>query len=369
MILGALISAGLPVEELRRSLSQLKVNNFSISTRQVTKRGIRAVYLQVISKHDKRKHVHIKDIKRILKESRISSQVKDRAMGILNNLAEAEARVHGVKKDEIEFHELGAVDTIVDIVGSVIGIDFFGIDAVYSSDLPLGRGSVDIRHGKFPLPAPAVVELLKGVPVRGVDTERELVTPTGAAILKTLAAGFGKIPEMMIERTGYGAGDYDDTPLPDVLRVLIGKGRDLNTCLWVLETNIDDMNPQLFESTMEALFKEGALDVFITPVIMKKSRPGFLLTVLVEEKKKERVEELIFQNTTTIGIRSYPVERRTLKRMEIVKKIGGVDICFKRSYLSGKIVNETPEYEDVKRFAIKNNIPLKEAFMIIAGKK
>lgn len=370
MIIGALMHAGFSQGELKKTISGIKIGNYSIKTKKVIRNGISAINFQVVTNHNSKRHVPFSEIVNLLKGSSIKKELKEGALHVFDNLADAEARIHGCRKSQVEFHEVGAIDAIIDIVGSLGGFDYFGIDRFISSELPFNRGNVKIRHGKIPLPAPAVIELLKNVPVRGVDYNRELVTPTGAAILKTLCSHFGIISEISIENVGYGAGDYDDTPLPDVLRILIGKAGVLfENRIWVIEANIDDMNPQLFENTIDYLLHKGAIDVFVSHAIMKKGRPGFLLTVLVDEMKKAIIQEEIFKNTTTIGVRAYPVERNILERRVVTKKIAGIDIHFKLSYLNDRIINEMPEYEDVKKLAKQKKLTLKDAFRMVSGIK
>lgn len=370
MILGALISAGFRKEELNSALKGIKIKNFNLIIKNVMRNGISAVHFQVKCTGDPKRHVPYGEIVELLKRGRLKKEVKERALEIFDNLANAEARVHGCRKTDVEFHEIGAADAIIDIIGSIAGFEYFGIEKFFSSELPFNTGSVKSMHGNLPLPAPAVLELLREAPLKRVDYHGELVTPTGAAIIKTLCSGFGFPEEMWIERTGYGAGDYPDTPLPDVLRILIGRSeRFTEGTVWVIETNIDDMNPQLFENLIECLLKSGALDVYITNVIMKKGRPGFLLTVLVEEDKKQFIEKEIFRNTTTIGLRMYPVKRSVLERKIVTRKISGVDVRFKHSYFEGREVNAVPEYEDVKKLAAKKKVTLKDAYKMLSGVK
>jgi uncharacterized protein (TIGR00299 family) protein len=370
MILGALMDAGFNQRELEKIIKGIKISNYSIKIKKVIMHGISAINFQVVTGHNSKRHVPFCEIIDLLKGSGLKRQLKERALHVFDNLAAAEAKIHGCAKNRVEFHEVGAIDAIIDIVGSIAGFDYFEIDRFIASEVPLSRGNVDSSHGKIPLPAPAVIELLKNVPVKGVDYNGELVTPTGAAILKTLCSHFGVISEMSIERVGYGAGDYDDTPLPDVLRILIGKaGKLFENGLWVIEANIDDMNPQLFENVIDHLLHKGAIDVFVSNIIMKKGRPGFLLTVLVDDMKKMLIQDEIFKNTTTIGIRSYPVERNILERRIITKRVAGIDVRFKLSYLNDRIINEMPEYEDVKKLARQKNITLKDAFRMVYGIK
>ncbi|HEY4715479.1 MAG TPA: LarC family nickel insertion protein, partial [bacterium] len=238
-------------------------------------------------------------------------------------------------------------------------------DKFYSSPLPVNRGWAVTEHGRIPLPAPATMELLKGVPVFNSACEKELITPTGTAILSALCSGFGGMPSMNIEKCGYGAGDYENIPFPDILRTVAGSaGSAHSERMWIVESNIDDMNPQFFETAMEQIFKAGAADIFITPVIMKKGRPGYLLTALTDELHMEAVKKGIFANTTTIGVRAYLVERTVLERKLRTERIGGVPIRFKIAKLGNRKMNEMPEYDDLKNLAVKKDISLKEAYNI-----
>jgi len=368
MILGALIDAGFQRRDLDKILKGIKIKNYNLDVRRVLMGGLRGTHLKVVVKNHAGHHVQFKEIVNLIKDAKIARSVKEKALMVFENLAKAEAKIHGCKKEDVKFHEVGAVDAVVDIVGAVSGFDYFNIEKFVSSPLPFSRGFVESSHGRLPLPAPAVLELLKGVPLTWVNFEGELVTPTGAAILKTFCSEFGNISGMTVTGIGYGAGDYARTPMPDVLRILIGESLQLqDKKIWVIETNIDDMNPQWLEPLMDGLLKKGVQDVFMTQVIMKKGRPGFLLTVLVEEDRKRDIQEFIFKNTTTIGLRCYPVEREVLVRGFETRNIMGVKIRFKKSILNDKIVNIMPEFEDLKALAKRRGISLKEAFQLICS--
>jgi uncharacterized protein (TIGR00299 family) protein len=277
-------------------------------------------------------------------------------------MAEAEAGIHGTTLDHVHLHELGGVDTIVDVVACLVGLEVLGIEKVVASPLPMGRGFIKAAHGQIPLPAPATVALLKGVPVVGSDIEKELVTPTGAALLSSLASGFGQIPPMTLVAVGYGAGGRD-LPIPNVVRLLIGDqaapGRLGTESVIVLETNIDDLNPQLYDHVMARLFKAGALDVFLTPIQMKKNRPGTLLTVLCTPADGERFAELLLTHTTSFGVRIHEAHRRILAREIVSVRTEFGEIEVKIGRLNGQVVQRAPEYESCKRAAALANTPVR----------
>lgn len=339
MFLGALIDLGLSVDYLKKELKKIKLEGYSIKAVKGKRKGITGTRFVVSVKH-KQKERYLKDILSLINKSRLSKSTKDKASELFRILGKAEAKVHGASIDTVHFHEVGAVDSIVDIIGAVIGIEKFGIDAIYSSQIRLGGGML----GSMPLPAPAVVELLNGVKVRGINRDVEMVTPTGAVFLKGLVKRFGPMPEMKINGTGYGIGGRDDKDLPNVLRVLLGETKSQTENIYVIETNIDDMNPQRYGGLMEKLFDVGALDVFWTSVQMKKNRPGVLVTVLSPAEKLDKMIKLLFEETTTFGIRYYETERRVLDRE--FKKVYGRRI--KIGSYKGKVCTIKPEYEDWK---------------------
>ncbi len=377
MILGALIDLGLGVAELRAELDKLSLAHYQLEVEKVEKQGIQGTKVNVIlGKEDVTRR--LEDILTIIEESALTEEIKGPARKIFVRLAEAEARIHQEDLSEVHFHELGGVDAIIDIVGAVAGMKLLGIDAVYGSRLHLGRGFVKCRHGRLPVPTPATLELTKGVPVYGGDIDAELVTPTGAAIITTLAQGFGELPEMTVERIGYGAGQRN-LPIPNLLRVLIGErgsyrghrelesgvplpcGYDEDT-VTVIETNIDDMNPEFYEYIMARLFDSGALDVFLTPVQMKQARPATLLSVVVSAENLRPVLEAIFRETTTLGVRTYQTRRYKLAREEIEVETEYGKVRVKLGRLRGEAVNLAPEYRDCRRLADEGQIPIKQVY-------
>jgi len=288
--------------------------------------------------------------------------VKDRAARIFSRLAEAEARVHNQPIEQVHFHEVGALDAIVDVVGAAICFELLGIERFVSSALHVGSGMVEMAHGRFPVPPPAVTELLRGAPFYSTDIKGELLTPTGAAIITTVCSEFGALPQLKLAQTGYGAGTREYEKFPNVLRVLIGETLDAQpdeAKLWMLETNVDDMSPQVFGHVMERAFEQGALDCYFTATQMKKNRPGVLLSVLCREDERETLLALLFSETTTLGIRSYQVDRRTLERrtVRVETQYGPIDV--KVAQLNGHIVKEMPEYEQCRQAARNANVPLR----------
>ena len=361
MILGAMVAAGVDKDELRKQLSLLNVDGFDISFDVVDRSGLSATYARVETAHE-HKHRHLSDIKEIIERSGVSESVKSVAVKIFTRLAEAEARVHNEPVDHVHFHEVGALDAIVDIVGAAICFDLLKIERFVSSPLHVGSGTIQMAHGRFPVPPPAVAELLKGVPFYSTDIQGELLTPTGAAIITTVCQDFGPIPRMTTDVTGYGAGTRQYKDFPNVLRVLLGEtAADVATDekLWMIETNIDDMSPQLMGHVMDRAFELGALDCYFTPVQMKKNRPGVLLSVLCGAEEKETLLKLLFTETTTLGVRSYEVERRALRRtvMRVETAYGPIDV--KVGHLNGRVVNEMPEFEQVRAAASKAGVAVK----------
>jgi uncharacterized protein (TIGR00299 family) protein len=346
---------------LRKQLSLLNVDAFNIIFDVVDRSGLSATYARVETAHE-HKHRHLSEIKEIIERSGVSESVKSVAVKIFTRLAEAEARVHNEPVDHVHFHEVGALDAIVDIVGAAICIDLLRIERFVSSPLHVGSGTIQMAHGRFPVPPPAVAELLKGVPFYSTDIQGELLTPTGAAIITTVCTEFGPIPRMTTDVTGYGAGTRQYQDFPNVLRVLVGETETdgaVDEKLWMIETNIDDMSPQLLGHVMDRAFELGALDCYFTSVQMKKNRPGVLLSVLCEREQKEALLTLLFTETTTLGVRSYEVERRALGRtmVRVETAYGPIDV--KVAHLNGRVVNEMPEFEQVRAAASKAGVPLK----------
>jgi uncharacterized protein (TIGR00299 family) protein len=362
MFLGALLDAGLPEQALRDMVSALPVSGYQLQFESVVKCGIKATHFDVLLDHaEHHAHRHLADIVQIIEAAALSDAVKARSIAVFTKLAEAEAKVHGTTVERIHFHEVGAVDAIIDIVGTVFGLEVLGIETVYAGNLRTGRGVIQCAHGAMPIPAPATTELLHGIPYVQGDVEKELLTPTGAALLATLCAGFGDRPAGFItEKTAYGAGGWD-LDLPNVLRAEIGFFQTLETReLLVLETNIDDCNPQLFDYVMEQIFQAGALDVWLTPVQMKKNRPAVTLSVLAPAALQSAVENILFTETTTIGIRRYAVQRTAAERREETVQTPWGAVRLKISSVNGKVCSVTPEADDCRTIAEANGVPLKE---------
>jgi uncharacterized protein (TIGR00299 family) protein len=364
MILGALIDAGVPLPTLRAELAKLGLPGFTLETREVRRGAFRATKADVVLDAQVRHHHRqLRDILTILGASRLPPAVIAGATRIFSRLAEAEARVHGTGIEEVHFHDVGAVDAIVDVTGAVIALHLLGVENVHVSALPLGGGFVDGPHGRMPVPGPGAAELLRGFPVVDTGVRSELVTPTGAAILTTLAAsGAGRMPAMTVDRIGYGAGTKDLPGTPNVLRCFVGETADAGATETVaqLETTIDDMNPQLYEPLMDRLFEAGALDVFLTPVVMKRSRPGTVVTALCPKDKVPDLSRVLFEESSTIGVRWTEVSRTRLDREVVTIVTDYGPLPFKVSRLSGRVVTITPEFADVVRLAQAKSLPVRE---------
>ncbi|HKO63152.1 MAG TPA: nickel pincer cofactor biosynthesis protein LarC [Pyrinomonadaceae bacterium] len=361
MILGALVDAGVSPDQLQQQIELLGVQGYSISFEKVDRSGISATYARVQTAHE-HAHRHLSNILQIIYGSALSDAVKERAARIFSRLAEAEARVHNQPIEKVHFHEVGALDAIIDVVGAAIGFELMGAKRFVCSPFQVGSGTVDMDHGRFPVPPPAVAELLKGAPFYSGDIPGELLTPTGAAILTTVCDSFGPIPKMKLERTGYGAGTRQYEKFPNVLRVLIGEDEATVTAdehLLVIETNMDDISPQILGHVMERALTSGALDCYFTPIQMKKNRPGVLLSVLCKMEDRERFMQMLFAETTTLGVRSYEVERRALQRsvVRVETQYGPIDV--KVAQLNGHIVKDMPEFEQCRAAAINAGVPLR----------
>ncbi len=365
MVLGALIDAGLDLNILSRELKKLKVKGYKLETAKVMRKALSGTKLDVIVKHSSGAHSHrsLSEILKIIDESSLKSTVKENAKKIFNTIGKAESKIHGISNNKkLHLHELGDIDSIVDIVGVAIAIDALEIDEIYSSVLSFGRTMLNTKGGVLPAPSPASIEILRGVPVKISGIDSELVTPTGAGILKVLSKGFGDMPEMKVSQIGYGAGTKELGEIPNMLRVIIGESvaafeKD-KAC--VIDTNIDDMNPQNFEYLFEKLLKEGALDAYTTTVQMKKSRPAFKLTVISDRSKLEKLCSIIFSETTSIGIRYYEVDRFKLKREMVKVDTRYGDIRVKLSQGPDGILTVSPEYDECVKAARARGVPLKK---------
>jgi pyridinium-3,5-bisthiocarboxylic acid mononucleotide nickel chelatase len=364
MTLGALVDAGCALEVLRGQLQGLRVPGWEISAEKVWKNGMAATYVRVKTE-DTQTHRSLSTIEGILEQSDLPPAVKQRAIAIFTRLGEAEAAVHDLPLEKIHFHEVGAVDAIVDIVGACIGFAELGIESFACSPLNVGGGTAKMAHGVLPVPAPAAARLLLGKPTYSNGVQKELVTPTGAAIVATVCEAFGPQPSMKVSAIGYGAGTADLESQPNVLRIMVGEvvGRGVDShggTIRVLEANLDDMNPQIFGYLLERALAAGALDVFATPVQMKKSRPGTLVTILCRPEDEEKFRGMLFAETTTLGVRSHLVERYALPREHVIVKTRFGDVRVKVSRSDGRVQRASPEYEDCRKLAEDGNVPLQE---------
>lgn len=400
MILGALVDAGLPFDELKRALGSLAVDGWDVSTDRVIKTGVTATKFRVIehppvdvASGNSRTHTHshthahalahghhpLQEIEAAIRRSALSGVGQARAIAMFRRLAEAEAAIHGLPIDQVHLHEVGAIDSIIDIVGAVFAIEWFKADRVVVSPLNVGGGMVRSAHGVFPVPAPATVALLKDAPVYSSGIQAELLTPTGALILTEYAAAFGPVPAMRVTSVGYGAGDRDLPETPNVVRVLVGEADDATAHLStvtlgvevevpspkphtvvVLECEIDDMNPQIFGHLMDRLYAAGALEVFYSAVQMKKNRPGTMMTIVARPGDRETLSDIIFRESTTIGVRYHEMSRDCLDREMVAVATAVGPVRFKVARRHGQVVNAQPEFDDLAKLAAERSIPIKE---------
>lgn len=397
MILGALIDAGVPFEDVRRALGSLAIADDAVWLERVTRAGVSATKLCVRGEappldhahdhehghdhghhddheqahhrhheHEEREHSHVHrsllEISRLIDQSLLSSAGKTRAKQLFTKLGEVEAAIHGTTLDKVHLHEVGAVDSIIDIVGTVFALEAIGAERIVSSPLNVGSGTIRSAHGVYPVPAPATARLLTDVPIYSGPQNAELVTPTGALLITSYASEYGSIPPMRVKKIGYGAGLRDFADMPNVLRVLIGQdSADAHVqTVTVIEAEIDDMNPQIFGVLMDRLLADGALDVFYTPIQMKKNRPGTLLTVLASPNLRERLTTMIFRETTTIGVRYREMARECLDRETIRVETPFGAIGVKVARRNGEVMNASPEFDDCVRIAAASGTPLKD---------
>jgi len=379
MTLGAFIDAGLDINLLKNQLAKLHLHGYEISAEKVKRAGINGTKVHVIIS-PKDNHIHIShhghhhtfrlklsDIQSVIEKSTLHHNIKDDSIKIFQRLATVEAKVHNTTVEEVHFHEVGAIDAIIDIVGSVIAIKHLGIERIYFSPIPTGYGYTTCEHGTFPVPAPATAELLKNQLLKSVNVEKELTTPTGAAIITTLGEGLRTNPEMRILQVGYGAGSNDNPNTPNLLRIFIGETSDQESDeMWITETNIDNMSGEILGYVMDKLFEVGAVDVYFTSIQMKKGRPGVIISAIVSELNLPSVESVLFNQTTTFGIRKHKVVRKILARefKELDSPFGKIKV--KVGKFNGDIKSISPEYEDCKRIAEEKGIPLKQVYSIIS---
>src|SRR5680860_67599 len=369
MTVGALLDAGLKIDTLEKELKKIGLSGYQLEVNKVLKKGISATQFKVKIKEEG-VHRRFKDILDILEKSKLDEEVKKETEKIFFNIAQAESKIHRKDIDKIHFHEIGGLDSIIDITSAVIGIKTLGIEEIHSSALPVGKGFVKCAHGVIPVPAPATLELLKNIPTYSGGIESEMITPTGAGIIGTLAKSFGERPLMKIERTGYGAGEKEFT-IPNLLRVSIGekilkdenlKDGYVSDEAVLIESNIDDMNPEFYDYIMEKIFSQGALDVFLTPIQMKKNRPAHLLSIIVYEQNIKEILEVLFSESTTLGVRIREVKRLRLVQQNFITDTKYGKIRVKVGMFKGKIKNIAPEYEDCKKIAQQYKVPLKEVY-------
>jgi uncharacterized protein (TIGR00299 family) protein len=373
MVVGSLLHLGLELRTLDSELTKIPIKGYKLDAKLVNRAGIQGCKFNVILTEEQTER-RLRDIKNIIQKSKLKDGIKKTAISIFEKLAEVEAKIHGVSPEEIHFHEIGGVDSIVDIVGAVIGIDLLGIGEIYSSAIPFSRSRIKMEHGVYPGPAPAVMELLEGVEVYESGRKEELVTPTGAAILSVLSKGFGQFPKMKISKIGYGAGTRNPRGFPNVIRTIMGEdsqpsqGIETDRVV-VMETNIDDMNPEVFENLFDKLLSvEGVLDVSLINTTMKRGRPGQIVKIISRHDEIQRVVEILFRESTTIGVRYYEANRFKLTRKEktISTRYGDIRV---------KIVDEPelgikrakPEYEDCKRAANRHKVSLREVYDEVKG--
>jgi len=382
MVLGALLDAGLPLDDLRSALGSLAIDGVTVSATRVLRAGVSATKF-LVAEHGTHAHqpahphthahgaatiphhhAHrsLADIRALIERSALSIRARARAIELFDRLGAAEAAIHQIPIEKIHLHEVGAIDSIIDVVGAVFALEWFDADRIVSSPLNVGGGMVHTAHGHFPVPAPATLKLLGEAPVYSSGVQSELVTPTGALLVTSYATAFGPLPAMAVEHVGYGAGDRDLPNTPNVLRVLVGQTTDSpgTERIVVLECEIDDMNPQLFGSVMDRLYQAGALEVYFSSVQMKKNRPGTLVTILAQPEQREALSAVIFRETTTIGVRYHDVMRERLEReiVTVATPLGAIRVKVAR--LGGRIVNASPEFEDCLRLASEHSVPVKD---------
>lgn len=379
MTLGAFVDAGLDVRIVKDQLAQLHLHGYEISAEKVKRAGITGTKVHVVifptdnhtnaSHHNHHHNSYLKfsAIQSIIEKSPLHNDVKGDSIKIFQRLAAVESKIHDTSIEEVHFHEVGAIDAIIDIVGSVIAIKHLGIEKIYFSPIPTGYGYTKCEHGTFPVPAPATIELLRNQLLKSVNIEKEITTPTGAAIITTLGEGLRTHPEMKILQVGYGAGSNDNPDIPNLLRIFIGEtSRQESDEMWIIETNIDNMSGEILGYVMDKLFDAGAVDVYFTSVQMKKGRPGVIVSAIVSEFNLPAIESVLFSQTTTFGIRKYKVVRKILARefREFDSQLGKVKV--KIGKFNGTTKSISPEYEDCKRIAEEKSIPLKQVYSIIS---
>lgn len=363
MFIAALLDAGLEEQPFLAGLRTIAAGPFEFKRSRVLRSGLAGAHIEFIAP-ERQPHRHLSHIEKLISESGLPPRVKERALAIFTRLAEAEGKLHAKPPGEVHFHEVGAVDAILDIAGACLGVELLGVEELHCSPLNVGAGRVDAAHGSLPVPAPATAELLKGLPVFSSGVDGELVTPTGAAIVATLATHFGPVPHMTIEQIGYGAGSHDFPNHPNLARIMVGEkagGESTqDDVISVIQANVDDMSPQLFGFMMARALAAGALDVTCSAIQMKKNRPGLEITVLSKPETTEALSRILFEQTTTLGVRIHEVRRRVLERETVSVGTEYGTVRVKVAKIGGIRVNAAPEYEDCRRIAEEKSVPLKE---------
>jgi uncharacterized protein (TIGR00299 family) protein len=367
MILGSLVDLGVDIKLIRKELKKINLKGYKLTSHQVKRNGIMGTKVNVVIDPSIQKRNQARsftDIKKLIVKSSLSENVKTDSIEIFRRIGTVEAKIHGTSLDKIHFHEIGAIDSIVDIVGGAICMSLLNIDIVFSSALNTGEGLINCEHGTIPIPAPATLKLLEGIPCYSSGTKNELTTPTGAAFIGYYGSKFGSLPKMNIMKSGYGAGSHEIKEIPNLLRVVLGEVLIPSKIITmkVIETNIDDMNPEFYDHIMSQLLIAGAADVFLTAVHMKKNRPGTLLTTVVSNDKFHSVVQIILEETSTFGIRHYDVVRTELKRENKLIKTPFGKVRIKVGTFAGSRLTVSPEYEDCKKLALKKGIPVKRVY-------
>jgi len=375
MFLGSLLDLGVHLDDLKQALSGLLPADCDVTSSRVVRSGITATRFQVVEPRESaggsehHGHRHLPQIVRMIRSAGLSTPVTEKAIALFERLGEVEAGIHGIPVERVHFHEVGAIDSIVDIVGGVWAVEQLGVTDVVASPLNVGSGTVDTDHGRLPVPAPATLELLKGVPVYSAGPAMELVTPTGALLVTGHASAFGPMPAMTVGAAGYGAGSRDVPGHPNVVRAVVGETAAApgHVRVAVLECNIDDMNPQIFGPVLDQLYAAGALEVFLTPIQMKKSRPGTLLTVIAPPAAREQALDVLFRETTTIGVRHHETDRECLDREMVTVETEYGRVRVKVSRRRGLVTNAAPEFDDCARLAADRKVPVKEVHAAAAA--
>ncbi len=371
MMLGALLDAGVASDKLFAELKKIQIGYYEFRRTRAMRSGVAATRVE-IKVPEKQPHRSMGDIEDLIESSKLDAAVKKRALGVFSLLAEAEGKIHNKPADKVHFHEVGAVDSILDILGCSIGVEWLGLTEIAASAVNVGGGQVETQHGLYPVPAPATAELLKDIPSYSSGVEAELATPTGAAMLKSWVKEFGGMPAMKVEKIGYGAGARDIPKQPNVVRLMVGEAVDVeqgtvappgDEIVSVIEANIDDMSPQLYGFFVEKAIEAGALDVSCASVQMKKNRPGLMVTVLCRPEESDGLAQVLFDQTTTIGLRIYEARRKVLEREEVNVDTSYGTVRVKVARRDGRVINFTPEYEDCRRLAEEKSVPLKQILL------